>query len=366
MSARKTIMLTVTEKCNLNCTYCYEKNKTLKTMNYETAIKIIDEELTVNDGYEECEIQFFGGEPFFEFELIKSVCEYIWSKQYPKKYQCFATTNGTLVHGEIKKWLFNNKDNFICGLSLDGNKKAHDINRCQSFDLIDIDFFKKTWPEQTAKMTISPESLPYLADSVIFLHEQGIPFSNNLAYGVDWSDDNLIETMQLQLKKLADYYIDNPNVTPCKMLNMRIEDLNYPQKIKRWCGAGIGLKAYDTFGNAYPCHLFQPMSYDADRSIASIEKCFIEQNTMDPRCDKCSIYNVCPTCYGHNYASTGDIAKRDESLCRFTKLNTLVISYIWLKKFERYSREELRLSKQRYRALFDASKKIQEELPKTM
>ena len=44
-------MLTITEKCNLACTYCYEQNKTLKTMNYETAIEILDKELNLDDGF---------------------------------------------------------------------------------------------------------------------------------------------------------------------------------------------------------------------------------------------------------------------------------------------------------------------------
>ena len=42
---KKTVMLTVTEKCNLSCVYCYEQNKSLKTMKLETALEIIDNEI---------------------------------------------------------------------------------------------------------------------------------------------------------------------------------------------------------------------------------------------------------------------------------------------------------------------------------
>lgn len=56
---KKTVMLTLTEFCNLNCTYCYEKNKSLKTMDYDVAMHILEKELTKEDGYDECEIQFF-------------------------------------------------------------------------------------------------------------------------------------------------------------------------------------------------------------------------------------------------------------------------------------------------------------------
>lgn len=366
MADKKTIMLTVTEQCNLNCKYCYEKNKSLSTMPLETAIKIVEHELTKDDGFEICEIQFFGGEPFFKFDLIRDICNYIWTKEWPKKCLCFATTNGTLVHGEIKKWLYDNREKFTCSLSLDGNRKAHNINRCNSYDLIDIDFFLQTWPSQTAKMTISPESLPYLADSIIFLHEKGIHFNNNLAYGVDWSEKKLLDIMNEQLERLAQYYIEHPNTPLCRMLDLHIESVNYSYKVNRWCGAGISLSAYDTAGICYPFHLFQPMSSENKIAPEKLAATFTNFNTLDSRCADCPIYNVCPTCYGHNYAATGDISKRDTDLCRFTKLSTLVSSYIWLKKLEIYSQEELGLSDELYRMIFDGAKRIQELLPARM
>lgn len=335
-------------------------------MSLETALNIVQEELTKDDGFEICEIQFFGGEPFFEFDLIRETCNYIWERQWPKEYLCFATTNGTLVHGEIKKWLYDNSKRFTCSLSLDGNRDAHNINRCGSFDLIDIDFFQQTWPLQTAKMTISPESLPYLAESVIFLHEKKIPFSNNLAYGVDWSDKKLLTVMSEQLEQLAQYYIEHPHTPLCRMLDLHIENVNYTYKVNRWCGAGISLSAYDVDGNRYPCHLFQPLSSESNIPLDKINDAFSSYDTIDLRCADCSIYNVCPTCYGHNYAATGDIAKRDEALCEFTKLSTLASSFIWLQKMNRYSQEDLGLSAELYRMIFDGAKLVQEKLPSQM
>lgn len=366
MPEKKTIMLTITEHCNLNCRYCYEKNKSLRTMALETALHIVNDELTKDDGFDICEIQFFGGEPFVEFKLIQEICNYIWERAWPKETLCFATTNGTLVHGEVQQWLFDNRHRFTCSLSLDGNKTAHDINRCNSYDLIDLDFFLNTWPIQTAKMTISPESLPYLADSVIFLHEKGIPFSNNLAYGVDWSDEKLLTTMEEQLNRLAWYYIEHPQIELCRMLDLHIENVNWDYKVSRWCGAGVSLNAYDVDGNCYPCHLFQPLSSESKEPIDKVIAAFTKYDTADPRCSDCPIYNVCPTCYGHNYAATGNIAKRDESLCKFTKLSTLVSSFIWLQKMERYTQEELGLSDELYRMIFDGAKLIQERLPSQM
>lgn len=358
----KTIMLTLTERCNLNCTYCYEKNKSLKTMSKETAIQILEKELQEDPELDFCEIQFFGGEPFYEFALMRELCEFLWSREWPVKYHCFVTTNGTLVHGEIQEWLREHKDRIICSLSLDGNKAAHDINRCNSFDLIDIDFFKETWPLQTCKMTISPKSLPYLADSIIYLHERGLRFDNNLAYGVDWEDEQLFKTMEEQLVQVSNYYITHPQIEPCRMLNMSLENILTEEKAPRWCGAGISLRAYDVYGNVYPCHLFEGMSMGEELTEGVKDIDFSKTINMDPRCEKCPIYNVCPTCYGHNYLATGDIAKRDESLCRFTKMNTLVASYIWLHRIQNYNSEELNMSQEKYLTLYVAAEKIQKEL----
>ena len=70
---QRNISIIVTERCNLSCVYCYEHNKSAKQMTFEIAKKIIDEELTNLDKYEYM-IDFFGGEPFFEFQVNKTSC----------------------------------------------------------------------------------------------------------------------------------------------------------------------------------------------------------------------------------------------------------------------------------------------------
>ena len=357
---KKTVMLTLTESCNLNCTYCYEKNKSLKSMDFQKAVDILEKELNLDDGYDECEIQFFGGEPFVKFDLLKGICEYLWGKKWKKQYICFATTNGTLIHGEIKKWLLDNSKRFTCGLSLDGIKKAHDLNRSNSFDNIDIDFFRHIWPKQYIKMTISPESLPFLYESAIFFHNQGFTFDNNLAYGVDWNRPELMKIMEKQLKLLADYYIEHPDVKPCRLLGLSIENINIDKHIDRWCGAGAGLKSYDVEGVLYPCQMFTPLSIEKDKSDKSFGLDFSASKTEDPRCASCKIYNVCPTCYGHNYSATGDIAKRDEVLCKYTKISILATSYLWANRILKYSYKQLKISELRYVQLSKAIVKIQE------
>lgn len=87
------------------------------------------------------EILFHGGEPFIAFQRIKDICEWLWAQEWPTKYICYATTNGTLIHNEVKEWLMKNKERFIVGLSLDGTREMHNRNRSNSYDKIDIPFF---------------------------------------------------------------------------------------------------------------------------------------------------------------------------------------------------------------------------------
>lgn len=80
MNVHKDVTLTITEACNLNCIYCYENHKSKRKMNFEIAKRILDYELTADDGSKKVTIDFFGGEPFLHFELIQEVCEDVCCK----------------------------------------------------------------------------------------------------------------------------------------------------------------------------------------------------------------------------------------------------------------------------------------------
>lgn len=122
---RCTCTLYMTEACNLNCVYCYEHKKGTAIMPMNIAQEGIRStfERAIRDNIEYVEILFHGGEPFLAFERIKEICDWIWTQEWPVKYICYATTNGTLIHGEIRNWLLENKDRFILGLSLDGTPR---------------------------------------------------------------------------------------------------------------------------------------------------------------------------------------------------------------------------------------------------
>lgn len=356
---RKTVMLTVTEKCNLNCTYCYEHCKSPRSMSFETAKRILDYEFSQKDGFDFIEVDLFGGEPFLEFELLKKIHDYVLSIQSPHRRICFSTSNGTLIHGEVQEWLEKHKESFCVGISLDGNKQMHDVNRSNSFDFIDIPFFMRCWPEQDVKMTVSRESLPHLADGIMFIQNLGYPCSGSFAFGIDWDLNVDVPILEEQLEILAKFYLDNPKIPIAEILDLNLEYVSLKSATPmRWCGAGKQMKAYDVDGNCFPCQSF--MQITQGKPVQIDELLFEdEKNLVDPKCEKCILNNVCSTCYGMNYSLTGKINERDKEHCQFNKVIAMFNAYV---KFQRLiSKPDDDLTPQDYKVL-DSIYKLNREL----
>ena len=321
----KTVSLIVTEKCNLSCIYCYEDNKSKSNMSFNTAKEILDYELTNLPKVENLYIDFFGGEPFCNFELIKQDYEYVMSF-YDGKIRFFATTNGTLIHGDIQKWLEERKDYFSVGLSFDGTKEAHNLNRSESFDEIDLDFFLRNYPEQSVKMTVSEKTLPLLAESVKYVTKLGFKVSCNLAYMVDWLAENNRKILEEQLNELITFYLENSQYEVCSMLNYKIEELARPEEdskvIQKYCGAGTAMHCYDIFGNVYPCQLFAPISAgDRAKKLGEIEiRNEYPKENLDKKCQGCYYQRICPNCLGSNYLSMGDLFLVNDDRCGLYKI----------------------------------------------
>ena len=364
MEKTKSVTITLTQACNLSCTYCYENHKSNRNIPLDTAIQIIEREFAdAAERYDAIEIDLFGGEPFLAFDLIKQLVKYVCDRSYQIPYTFFASTNGTLVHGEIQDWLVAHPC-FVCGLSLDGTRDMHNLNRCNSFDDIDLDFFLRHYPKQDIKMTISKETLPTLADGVIFLHELGFVVSCNLAYGIDWSDNENCSILERELHKLIDFYLEHPDVEPCSMLNMGITNVaTRGEKYIRVCGSGVDMAAYEADGQKYPCQFFMPLSVGADKAKTAQSLTFYDEEIpaelIDPNCKECVAQPICRTCYGANYAATGNIYLHDSSMCELTKIEIKARSYFKAKQWER---GQLQMDKGEEQALLKSILLIQEKL----
>mgnify|MGYP005894002207 FL=1 len=312
----------VTHKCNLNCVYCYENQKDSSFADAE-AIKSVLATYLNDAALKEVNVDFFGGEPWLKFYVIKDVCEWAWARHWPNKYIFYTTTNGTLVHGEIKDWLRKNKERFWCGLSLDGRKETHNKNRSNSFDRIDKEFFLECWPKQTVKMTISKESLCTLYDDIVYIQGLGFKLAGtNFAEGIDWSDGKYVSILCEQLEKLTSFYLANPELEVAPILNIPIQNCEYRAKTRKWCGTGGNMALYDVDGQKYPCQFFAPMTIPPEK-FASLKGTDFndESNFIDRDCfGSCYFYNICSNCYGANFLVNGKLNKRDKCKCRLMKV----------------------------------------------
>ncbi len=124
----KTMMLLISQSCNMSCLYCYadagtySQNNPTK-MDFECAKKALD--LAADIGIEN--IQFFGGEPLIAFDLIKKIVNYANQMNYAFKYG--VITNGTYVNEEVVD--FFKEHNIVATVSIDGPQEVHDA--CRQF-----------------------------------------------------------------------------------------------------------------------------------------------------------------------------------------------------------------------------------------
>jgi len=327
----------ITQKCNLNCKYCYQHHDN-RSMVFDTAKRCIDEIFQKDAAdADRIEVNFIGGEPLLEYDLLKKLFEYT-KVTYNKPFYFFATTNGTLLNENMKNWFIDHKYDFILGLSLDGDKETHDYNRSNSFNKIDIDFFRTTYPLQNVKMTLTEFSLKHFAKAVKYIHSRGFDFIGgvNLYEGTfDWSKDEYLYVLIPQLNELVEYYLVNPNQAN-QMFKKSLAGLeaNNIRKPKKYCGIGTGTAFYDVDGTKQPCSYCTPMTFDSE-TLEKISKTDFStpENFIDKDCfNNCYIYPICPHCSGANYLATGSFSKWDKSKCKIQKLIALFIADLEAKK----------------------------------
>ncbi len=323
------ISITTNLFCNLHCNYCYENKYSNRSFDLDRTIYKLNWYLNAPTS-KGTVIDLHGGEPFLIFEKICQLCESLWSQTFKENFIIHTTTNGTLVHGKIKHWLQKNRSKFHVKLSLDGCEKAHNLNRCNSFSQIDCDFFAQNWPKEYVKVTVSPESLPYLAESIAFLHTKFKKIQVNFAELIDWNTPNLLSTYKGQLLQLSQFYTEHPYYLRCSLFTLNYLKLlnKRPLHSEKLCSNGRKI-AFDIDGNEeYPCQLVLPSVCGVKKAqkfrqimTDSHQVCFISN-----KCRKCPLHPLCDTCYGANFIARNAVYKRDLNLCLAQKLKIWAIT----------------------------------------
>lgn len=340
MKKRKTIMLLVTYGCNLNCTYCYEPKTTKVHITFEQAQNFLLQQIEeAEKKYDEFEVQFMGGEPLMEFQLIKKISEWLWTQSFTIPLtQIFAPTNGTLLTDQMKLWFSENKNKVCLGLSFDGNSIMQNTNRSNSYHSVDLHFFSTTWPRQNVKMTISPNTLKHLYDGITFLYSKGFDYITvDLAMGkhISWKDQHL-KIFAEQLSQLSNYYLTHTSKPLVSLLGFNVTDVLQNHNLHKKCSCGEDLICIDCDGKIYACHLFAPISATKKMAEKSLSIDFTNYDFfINDNCRKCLLFSVCTCCYGMNFKNTGDVRQQDAFTCQAFKIQFLSACKLQLQIAER-------------------------------
>ena len=108
---------------------------------------------------------------------------------------------------------------------------------------------------------------------------------------------------------------------------------------------------------------FEGFAIGEDRSEQSKKIDFQNDKLfVDDNCNNCELYPLCPTCYGFNYASTGDVSKRDADLCILTKHCIAAGSYLMYKKLEKCDDKTLSLTPEKRKEILHGIYVVQDYL----
>ncbi len=362
----KAICLNVAHTCNLSCEYCFAKGGKYHgpdaIMTTEIAKKAIDFLISNSGNHYNLDVDFFGGEPLMNWNVVKETVEYARSleEKYNKHFNFTLTTNGMLLDDDKIDYLNKNMKNVV--LSLDGRRETHDefrktIGGNGSFDTVVPNFQnfvnKRGDKEYYIRGTYTANNLDFTNDVKTYLDLGFKRTSLEPVVGNSESEyalkDNDLETLYKEYEKLADMMIEAiDNNDEFIFYHYMIDLENGPCVHKRisGCGSGTEYMAITPTGDLYPCHQFVG---NDDFILGDLENGIIRNDIIDTF-KKCNCYSKeeCKSCWANmycsggcaanNYNANGDINKTHEYSCKlFRKRIEMAIAikiYEYMEKSE--------------------------------
>ena len=306
---KRSILLLISHTCNLACKYCYEKFKDSRKMTLDDAIEILEHEFSYEPD-DITNVDLLGGEPLSNYSIIPQVCEWVWARN--PKMQIFIRTNGTLLSEEMKCWFSKHCNLVGLGLSIDGNPGTNYFNR--GVKDTDIYYFKKHWPDVPVKVTIFPQSVATLFESLVYLYEKGVRVTGGLAQGVEWDKYSCV-VLGKEMEKLIDYYISNPQIPPLEPLFVlsfdHAFDIRESSNVsEKPCWERNIVHTYDCEKELLPCHMFSTIVQGKrNRNTILKDADNLKEEKVDIECLKCPIRWSCTNCMALNYQHFGDFGK---------------------------------------------------------
>lgn len=343
----KAMCLHISHDCNLRCKYCFASTgdfgKGRKLMPFEVGKAAIDFLLEKSVGRENLEVDFFGGEPLMNFDVVKQIVEYARSKEeeYHKNFRFTITTNGMLLDDDTIDYI--NKEMYNVVLSIDGRKEVNDRMRVRvdgsgCYDRI-LPKFKKlvdgrSDKEYYVRGTYTKYNLDFSED-VMHLYEAGfdeisvepVIESPEEAYAITEED---LDQIYAEYDKLVDRIgAIRKNGKHINFFHFMIDLDQGPCVIKRLrgCGSGNEYVSITPDGDIYPCHQF--VGHD-EYKMGNIEEGTFNNDIKKefagchvyskPACQECWARFYCSGgCNANNFVFNGDIHKAYELSCKIQR-----------------------------------------------
>ncbi|MBZ4647577.1 MAG: six-Cys-in-45 modification radical protein [Clostridia bacterium] len=275
-SVVKALCLHVSHDCNLRCQYCFASTGSFHgdrlLMSSEVGKKAIDFVINNSGKRRNIEIDFFGGEPLMNFNVVKDVVEYAKAQgaKYGKEFRFTITTNGLLLNEEIKKYINENMSNIV--LSLDGTKEVNDEMRVRvdgrgCYDDIVPKFIdmadSRGQDNYYVRGTFTRKNLDFAKD-VLHLADLGFkqisvePVVAPESEGYALKEEDL-PVLFKEYEKLAIEYLNRKKQQKgFNFFHFMIDLTQGPCVAKRLsgCGSGYEYLAVTPEGDIYPCHQF--------------------------------------------------------------------------------------------------------------
>ena len=272
----KALCLHIAHTCNLNCSYCFASQGKYHgeraIMSFEVGKRALDFLVENSGTRHNLEVDFFGGEPLMNFQVVKDLVAYARSieKEKNKYFRFTLTTNGVLVDDDVIEWANRECSNVV--LSLDGRKEIHDRYRVDfagngSWEKIVPKFQKfveaRGNKDYYMRGTFTHANPDFLKDIQQMLD---LGFTElSMEPVVCASDDSAALTeedlsiVMDQYEQLAQLMIQHDQEgKPFTFYHYMIDLTGGPCIYKRisGCGSGTEYMAVTPWGDLYPCHQF--------------------------------------------------------------------------------------------------------------
>ena len=348
----QTLVLNVTNQCNLSCQYCYEFGEDKiatpegkkKFMDWETAKSSVDYLFTQAAGRKSVHITFFGGETLMNFPLLRSVVDYAQNQAQQRgvKVDFSLTTNATLLTPQIIEFLAENRVGVT--VSLDGPKEMNDkfrvfSNGRGSYDVIEPKVRQLLARHHTrpiaARVTMTSQAMDVLKIYRHLKHDLGF---HEVGFApVTTSPDRLysinepgMDHVFAQFSELAQEYRQfalRGELHGFSNVSDTLAELHQGVNKSHPCGAGLGLVGVGPSGDIAPCHRF----VDSDQHVlghvsTGIDKqkqsAFLDRGNIQakPDCHSCWARPLCAGgCHHEAFVRYGDTGHPNLHFCTWIR-----------------------------------------------